>query len=338
MNPRILFVDDEPSVLNGLRRALKKKAAAWTMVFQSDPEQAVRDHAAAPYDIVVTDMAMPKLNGVAMVMEMRKVGHATNYIMLTGTADLAVAVKAINHADVFRFFTKPCTAENLAEGIAAGLEDLGLRGFDANTPDTQHGDTAGLSSAIGLAALNRLALGVIVVGADSRVIMTNMAAGKLIAARDGLMMSANETLRASTPQDSETLRQLVEAACAGDTNQDTSALALARDSDERPLIALVLPLQDGGRGGRAVVFVADTQNQPLPTPDAIARLFGVSRAESRLVHAMVGGACLNDAAEQCGVTSSTARSYLKQIFEKTGTSRQSELVKLVLTSPKIYRD
>jgi DNA-binding NarL/FixJ family response regulator len=336
MDSRILFVDDEPKVLSGLRRALKKKERAWTMVFQSDPEQALRDYVAAPFDIVVTDMAMPNLNGIALVMEMRKVGHATNFIILTGTADLSVAMDAINHADVFRFFTKPCAAENLAEGIVAGLEDLRLRNPIENRAGVQGRKTDSLSSAIGLAALNRLALGVIVVSADCRIVMTNKAAGALIAARDGLLMSSGETLRASSPKDTDVLRQLIGAACAGTADEETPGLAIVRDADKRPLITLVLPLHDDSESGRAVVFVADTENQPLPAPDAIARMFGLSRAESRLVHALIGGARLDEAAEQCGVTSSTARSYLKQVFEKTNTSRQAELIKLVLTSPKVY--
>jgi len=336
MTPRILFVDDEPKVLSGLRRALKKNAKGWAMAFQADPQQALRDYADAPYDIVVTDMAMPNLNGIALVMEMRKVGHATNFIILTGTADLSVAVDAINRADVFRFFTKPCAGENLAEGIAAGLEDLRLRNPLDMRAGTQSRTSDSLSSALSLAALNRLALGVIVVTGDGRIVMANKSAGALIAARDGLMMSSGETLRASFPRDTDLLRRLIEAACAGTEDADTPGLAIARDGGKRPLIALVLPLQDGGKSGQAAVFVADTENQPLPTPNAIARMFGVSRAESRLVYALIGGARLDEAAEQCGVTSSTARSYLKQVFEKTNTSRQAELIKLVLTSPKIY--
>lgn len=336
MKPRVLFVDDEPKVLNGLRRALKKHAGAWAMAFQPSPEQALRDYASAPCDIVVTDMAMPNLNGIAMVMEMRKLGHATNFIILTGTADLNVAVDAINRADVFRFFTKPCAVEGLAEGIAAGLEDLRLRNPSAARADGEFAEAAGLSSAIGLAALNRLALGVIVVTADGRVVMANKSAGALIAARDGLLMSSGGTLRASSAKDTDDLERHIKAACAGTTGDDTTGLAIDREAAKRPLIALVLPLQDGAGAGRAVIFVADTENQPLPTPDAIARMFGVSRAESRLIHALVGGARLEEAAEQCGVTSSTARSYLKQVFEKTNTRRQAELIKLVLTSPKVY--
>ncbi len=229
MDSRILFVDDEPKVLGGLRRALKKKAGAWTMDFQSDPEQALRDYAATPYDIVVTDMAMPNLNGIALVLEMRKVGHATNFIILTGTADLSVAVDAINRADVFRFFTKPCAAENLAEGIAAGLEELRLRNPAESAAGMEGRDDADLSSAIGLAALNRLALGVIVVSSDSRVIMANKSAGALIAARDGLMMSSGETLRASSPKDTDALRKLIEAACAGTADEDIPGIHSCSD-------------------------------------------------------------------------------------------------------------
>lgn len=336
MTARILFVDDEPRVLSGLRRALKSRAGAWTMEFRSDPEEALRDYAAAPFDVVVTDMAMPRLNGIELVLAMRKLGRDTNFIILTGTADLSVAVEAINRAEVFRFFSKPCAAEVLAEGIADGLEELRLRVPSAVQGGPEGDNTSALASAIGLAALNRLALGVIVVDADSRIVMTNRSAGALIAAQDGLRMSAGETLRASLPADTDALRRLIAAACAGIADDDAPGLAIARDGDRRPLITLVLPLRDDRGPGRAAVFVADTENQPLPMPEAIGRMFGVSRAEARLIHALVGGARLEEAAAQCGVTPSTARSYLKQVFEKTNTNRQAELIKLILTTPMVY--
>lgn len=336
MRPRILFVDDEPKILNGLRRALRDHESVWDMAFCADPAQALKDYAAQPYDIVVSDVAMPVVNGLSMVTEMRTAGYPSNFIMLTGTADLQTAVEAINHVEVFRFFTKPCATEALAEGIAAGLEDLRLRNAGGDRESGEAGDMDSISAAIGLAALNRLALGVIVANVDGRVLLANRAGGALLAAQDGLMLASGEMLRAASFDDSADLLRLIRMICDDEGNPDTAGLAIQRPSLKRPLIALVMPLHLKGWSREAVIFVADTEDQPLPTPEAIGKLFGLSRAESRIAHALAQGARIEEAAERCGVTVSTARSYLKQAFEKTNTGRQADLIKLILTSPRVY--
>lgn len=66
---------------------------------------------------------------------------------------------------------------------------------------------------------------------------------------------------------------------------------------------------------------------PLPVP-ALQTLFGLTPSEARLAHALAARRNLSDAAHDVGVTVTTARSYLKQIFLKTATSRQAQLVRL----------
>ena len=104
---------------------------------------------------------------------------------------------------------------------------------------------------------------------------------------------------------------------------------------ELAILVAPLTLPAASLERKAVIFVADTEKRALPSEDSISRLFGLSRAEARLVRKLAEGLRLEEAAEKCGITPSTARTYLKQCFQKTGTDRQAELVRLILTTPEL---
>jgi DNA-binding CsgD family transcriptional regulator len=79
-----------------------------------------------------------------------------------------------------------------------------------------------------------------------------------------------------------------------------------------------------------VVFIVDPDARP-PTPEKVLRdAHRLTRAEARLALALGEGSTLVEIADQTGVSASTLRTHLKRVFEKTGTCRQSELVRLVL--------
>ena len=80
----------------------------------------------------------------------------------------------------------------------------------------------------------------------------------------------------------------------------------------------------------AVLYVSDLEAHTLPRSEALRSLYALTSAEIELVELLCDGCSLEEAAEHRGVTMNTARSQLKQIFFKTNTSRQSELVRLVL--------
>lgn len=323
--PRILFVDDETRVLDGLRRSLHRHAGRWDMEFLDDPAAALAAFRAAPFDVVVSDMKMPAMTGIEMVVAMRDAVPDSFFIMLTGTADLRTAIDAINRADVFRFFTKPCPPFLLAEGIAEALAAREER-LRARTRDQATG--------MGEAALDRLPVGVLVVDAGGQVLFMNRRGAALCAAEDGLSLGAGRRCRASTPAETSALLRLVARALA---EGESAALPLSRPSLKRPLSVLISPLPPAREGGEPSValYVADPDDLPLAPPEQLAGLLDLTPAEARIAHSLALGHSLEEAAALSGVTVSTARTYLKQVFVKTGTSRQAELVKLVLGLPAV---
>jgi DNA-binding CsgD family transcriptional regulator len=86
-------------------------------------------------------------------------------------------------------------------------------------------------------------------------------------------------------------------------------------------------------GARALVMISDPESCQEPAIDTLRRLFGFTRAEAALAAAMCGGIALADYADDAGITTGTARKLLKQLFAKTDTHRQGELVSLLLRTP-----
>ncbi|MGQ9504810.1 MAG: HD domain-containing phosphohydrolase [Thermogutta sp.] len=120
MNQRILFVDDDPHILQAFQRTLRKR---FDLDVAVGPEEGLRKVMKnGPFAVVVSDMRMPNMNGVEYLREVRKISPDTVRMILTGNADQQSAIDAVNEGYIFRFLTKPCPAEVLVKALEAGLE------------------------------------------------------------------------------------------------------------------------------------------------------------------------------------------------------------------------
>ena len=119
------------------------------------------------------------------------------------------------------------------------------------------------------------------------------------------------------------------------------AFTLLRPSGRLPLRVLVSPLARESviapnPNAFAIVLVSDDTGSRCVSPDALEGLYGLTPAEAALAALLVEGLTLQQAAAARGVVVETARSHLKRIFAKTGTTRQSELVRLLLLGPAAF--
>ena len=124
MTRKILFVDDEKNVLSALRRQLRGKFDVTVAEGGAAGLKAIETE--GPFAVVVTDMRMPSMNGIEFLREVEKKAPDTVRMMLTGNADQETAVRAVNQGKVFRFFSKPCTTEDLEVGLNAGIKQHDL--------------------------------------------------------------------------------------------------------------------------------------------------------------------------------------------------------------------
>lgn len=124
MSEKILCVDDELNVLLALERHLRKQFHLESALGAEKALAAIaRD---GPYAVVVSDLQMPGMNGLEFLARVKENSPDTVRIMLTGQADLNTAIAAVNQDNIFRFLTKPCSAEELAQALQAGLTQYGL--------------------------------------------------------------------------------------------------------------------------------------------------------------------------------------------------------------------
>lgn len=122
MKCRILFVDDEAAVLEGIEMMLYRQRQRWDVAFANGGREGLEIADRDPFAVVVADMRMPQMDGIAFLTLMRERSPDTVRMMLTGNTDLGTAIAAVNAGNVFRFLTKPCEPELLVGMLEAGVE------------------------------------------------------------------------------------------------------------------------------------------------------------------------------------------------------------------------
>ncbi|HVU01435.1 MAG TPA: HDOD domain-containing protein [Polyangiaceae bacterium] len=128
---RVLFVDDEQQVLDALRDLLHKQRKAWKMTFSLGGERALDELARERFDVVVSDMQMPGVDGVALLQKVKELQPGAARIVLSGHAERGKVLSALPVAH--RFLSKPCDADALRDviertaSLQALLEDAQVR-------------------------------------------------------------------------------------------------------------------------------------------------------------------------------------------------------------------
>ena len=113
---KILFVDDEPNVLAALRRMLRPMRNEWETVFTGSGQEALRILADGSYDVLVTDIRMPGMNGVQLLEEVKKHHPDVVRITLSGQSDDETILRTIQCTH--QYLSKPCDAETLRGAVA----------------------------------------------------------------------------------------------------------------------------------------------------------------------------------------------------------------------------
>jgi len=116
MKKRILFVDDEDMVLQGLRRMLRPLREEWDMEFAESSVKALELMAKNPFDVIVSDMRMPGMNGAELLNEVMMRYPKTVRLILSGQAEKDIIVKCVGVTH--QYLAKPCDPDALRATIA----------------------------------------------------------------------------------------------------------------------------------------------------------------------------------------------------------------------------
>lgn len=120
---KVLFVDDDTSILDSYHRILHGKFDVHTA---EGAQQALELLETLPFPVVVSDLKMAKTNGIELLRRVKQRYPATVRILLTGHADLESAISAVNEGEVFRFLQKPCAIEMVTKALRDAIRQYQL--------------------------------------------------------------------------------------------------------------------------------------------------------------------------------------------------------------------
>jgi DNA-binding CsgD family transcriptional regulator len=183
--------------------------------------------------------------------------------------------------------------------------------------------------------LDHVEAAVFLVDARAQITFANDMAQKMLAA-GSLVKKARNVLQAFDPAANRTLQSMIRSAEQGDASVGVRGVAIPLTGKSRePWFAHVLPLKSGRRAQAAndhaavaAIFIRRTAPNALSPLEGIAKLYKLSAGELRVFDAVVKASGVKAIAELLGISQSTVKTHLQNLFFKTGTRRQSELVKL----------
>jgi DNA-binding NtrC family response regulator len=117
---RILIVDDDKNALDGYKRLLRGLFEVETALGGGQGLAAI--HLFGPYEVIISDMQMPGMNGAEFLAQVRQLAPNTVRMVLTGYKDINQAIEAVNEGRIFRYLTKPCEKNDLVRAIELALE------------------------------------------------------------------------------------------------------------------------------------------------------------------------------------------------------------------------
>jgi DNA-binding CsgD family transcriptional regulator len=187
--------------------------------------------------------------------------------------------------------------------------------------------------------LNQMAVGTIIVDDHGRILDKDPVAESLLKEADGVasvsgMLSLND--RAASGRLHEAIRKIAESERKGERSL-VEAIRVERPSGKRDFGLIVKPAPqprylDEQHIPAIVVFISDPDRSTALAPAALAKLFGLTPAEATFAVLLGEGLTLDEAAMELSIARNTARAHLRSIFAKTGVSRQTMLVRLIVTS------
>jgi DNA-binding CsgD family transcriptional regulator len=193
---------------------------------------------------------------------------------------------------------------------------------------------AEIARAAPVEALDRLEQGVVLVDGEARVLFANRAAE---AAFDGGLRLRDRVLRTDNNEETSALHALIDGCRRAGAKDHGGHVCVVRGPERAPLSLLVVPLRREafpvpGPRPVAAIFIADPEAVAAPALSQLQDQYGLTRAEAALTLELLKGDGMQAAADRLGVLVATARTHLHRVLAKTGTRRQADLVRLILSS------
>ena len=334
----MLVVEDDPEVRCLLQREIADLGHPVTAV--GSAEEALGALAGHDFAVVITDIRMPGMDGVQLAQHVKKECPDTEVILVTGFGSVASASAALR-LGVSDYLVKPLgdisrIHDSLERALSRREKRLATRRRISQLE--AHRETL-------IHLIDRLPMGVLLLDSASRVLIRNAVADTICSGNAGLFLGAEGRLRVDVSKaGGAELRELLNSATRPTTEgrRVGGATTLSHPSGVAPLSVLVSPLGDlqapvPRSEPAAAVFVSDPAHRVETTEELLGRLYGVTLTEAKVAAVLMQGRAVEEAATVLGISVNTARTHLKHIFSKTATTRQGDLISLLLSGPALLR-
>lgn len=136
---KVLLVDDDPRVISGYFRALRREKSLFQIITAGSAREGLQlIQQQGPFAVIITDYCMPEMDGIEFLALVRQRAPESARVILTGKAGLEMSIEAVNRGSIFYFLTKPCPTEKLRQVIMTGIQtyckNLELRGIPPAGP------------------------------------------------------------------------------------------------------------------------------------------------------------------------------------------------------------
>ena len=291
-------------------------------------------------DLILCDISMPRLDGYGFLDAMRRTRPDLADVPLVfltalGGRDQVIEGKRAGADD---YLVKPVDFDLMLATIEARLGQIERIGRKveqdvATLRDALSASPSGKSAGMER-ILDMLTFGVVLVS-TSRVIFANRAARDIDEARGDLLV--DETVRVASPRLSADLKAIIDRACAAAAggSDHLASLCVPRPSGSHDLLLTVCALPDARDRNidapQAVIFITDPSHRPNVPNTVLSELFGLTPTEAEVARSLAQGRRTDEIAADLSISPTTVAFHLGNLFAKTRTNRQADLIVLILT-------
>ena len=338
--PLVLVVEDEPALRRDIVEELEE--AGYRALAAANGEMADLLLMGTTPDLVLCDITMPKLDGYGLLSAMRAKRPelaATPFVFLTAMSEPREIIEGkLRGAD--DYLIKPVDYDLLLATVSARLRQVSrIKGQVENDVANLQVALADLAGGAGHPVLDLIALGIVLLDSDGDVVHANKAAQKM--AHEAAFYSLRGgKLTAAEPDCDRALRRAIDEAKSSDPSNDRvgGVMLHGPDSSISALIGtLARPVAASRAAADIAVFLSPPTQVKKVSEQLLIDLFGLTPTEARVAALLTGGARPSDIADALGISTTTVSFHMRNLFQKTGTNRQTDLVALILAGPMVVQ-
>ncbi len=339
----ILVVEDEEALRRDIVEELEE--AGYRTLAAKDGTEALDLLTHNTPDLLLCDITMPGLDGYAVLRALRDRRpelSATPFVFLTALSEPREVIEG-KRQGADDYLVKPVDYDLMLATVGARLRQVErIRSRHDDEVSSLRHALIGLSGGGAEAALDLIALGVVLLDEQAKPVHINRAAEEMAADAD-FIHAGKSAIQSPDPLSDRVLQRAIaetlEAARQG--QEKTVGVMLHRTQDASTVSVLVCALvqsfgDHAGRPHAALFFCASDHRRRVPEA-LLMDLFGLTPTEARVAAALARSTRPADVAAELGVSQTTIAFHMRNLFQKTGTNRQADLIALILAGPMMIQ-